>query len=101
MAEQQAEHRQQLETASLTADATAREHQQSTEDGRIRGIIINERIGQMLGFLVAAGCLTAATWGLIHDASVGKLTLFLGLPIAGVIRAFLPKTQSPKPLKGK
>jgi len=91
MAEQQAEHRQHLEKDSLTSDTNARERQLSIESNRIQGTLRNERIGQILGFLVAALCVAAAAWGLMHNAGIGQIGLFLGLPIMGVVKAFLPR----------
>lgn len=92
MAERQSEHRQQIELETLHADNAARDRQITVEDSRIRGTLLNERIGQILGFAIAAGCLGGAVWGMIHGSSPVVIGLFLGLPIAGVIKAFLPKS---------
>ncbi|HDR9185560.1 TPA: DUF2335 domain-containing protein [Burkholderia vietnamiensis] len=98
MAERQAEHRQALETASLTSDSIARDNQIDVERNRIEGVIFNERLGQFFGFAVAVGCVGFAGWGMMNGASATVIGLFLGLPIAGVIKAFINGRQGhPKP----
>lgn len=99
MAERQAEHRQQIELETLRADNAARDRQITVEDSRIRGTLLNERIGQILGFAIAAGCLGGAIWGIVHGSSPVVIGLFLGLPIASVIKAFLPKPRNGTPPK--
>ncbi|MCA8037114.1 DUF2335 domain-containing protein [Burkholderia arboris] len=87
MAERQAEHRQELELTSLNADIEARDNQLAAEQARVSGIIWNERIGQILGWTVAAACVGGAVLGMVRGASPITIGLFLSLPVAGMIKA--------------
>jgi len=94
MAEQQAQHRQHIERDSLAGDQIARQEQLAIERGRIVGTIWSERIGQLFGFAIAAGCLGGAFWGMTHDRGVATIGLFLGIPILSVVKAFLSRPQA-------
>jgi uncharacterized membrane protein len=91
MAEQQSHHRQQLEARSLESDIEAQRKKSQTEQMSVSGPITNERIGLVLGFIVAAGCVTAAAVGMARGAPPLTIGLFLSLPVAGIIKAFLPR----------
>jgi len=89
MATDQAAHRQALERQAQESDARDRSKMVQTEDARIRGTLINERIGMVCGWLVAIGCLSAAAWSAVNDKPWPIVLAFLGLPVASMVRAFI------------
>lgn len=95
MAERQAQHRQDLEAKSLEADVSARDRQIEVESGRIRGIILNERIGVVLGWSVAAGCVVGAIYSAVHGHGPLAIGAFLSIPVVGVINA-IRQPRKPK-----
>jgi uncharacterized membrane protein len=100
MAEEQARHRQDLEKASLTSDSDAREKQLGIEERRIRGIIANERIGQMLGWTIAVCCVTFAGFCALRGTSAITIAMLLSLPLVGVVKAFVHGRPNPAKPEG-
>jgi len=92
MATDQAAHRQALEREAQESDVLARNKTLDIEDARIRGTIINERIGMFCGWVVAAGCVGGAIWSAVNDKPWPLIAVFLSLPVASIIRAFSGKT---------
>ena len=96
MAEAQASHRQAIELNSLQADALARDVQIQIEGSRVRGIILNERIGLICGWLVASACIGGAITATVYGSGLATVALYLGLPVAGMVKAFLPARHNEK-----
>ncbi|MDW3683074.1 DUF2335 domain-containing protein [Cupriavidus sp. CV2] len=98
MAEQQAKHRQELESRSLEGDISARDRQIEVEHGRIQGIILNERLGQLLGWSVGAGCVAAAIYCIVGGYGTIAAGLFMSIPVGGIINAIRqPTAKRPPP----
>jgi len=91
MATDQVAHRQTLEREAQEHDARDRRKMLETEDVRIRGAILNERIGMVCGWLVAAGCVAGAVWSAVSGKPWQIIAAFLSLPVASIIRAFAGK----------
>jgi len=91
MATDQVAHRQTLEREAQEHDARDRRKMLETEDARIRGAMVNERIGMVCGWLVAAGCVGGAVWCAISGKSWQIVASLLSLPVASIIRAFAGK----------
>jgi len=91
MATDQAAHRQTLERDAQESDIQDRRKMLQTEDARIKGTILNERIGMVCGWLVAAGCVGGAIWSAVNDKPWPIVAAFLSLPVASIIRAFAGK----------
>ena len=91
MASDQASHRRSLEKASQDSDSAARDKQLEIERERIKGGLFTERMGIILGWVIALSCVGAAVWSMIADKSSVVTVAFLGLPIAGIIKAIRTK----------
>lgn len=88
MAEEQATHRQALETRSMEADIEAAQMKMTVEHESVRGPIINERIGIVLGWTVAIACVGGAVYSAVRGYGALVVGAFLCLPVASIIRAF-------------
>lgn len=87
MAEQENQHRQQQEDTALQANIAAQNRQLQLAEDQNRAVFRSDLFGQIMGFLVSAGCVA----GSIYLASIGQpwvAGLLAGLPLAGIIRAF-------------
>ena len=92
MASDQALHRREMEKASLDSDSTARARQIEVENARIQGSIMTDRIGMLLGWLVALACVAGAVWSMVTEKNPVVTVAFLGLPVAGIITAIRKKS---------
>ena len=92
MASDQALHRREMEKASLDSDSTARARQRAVEHARIQGSIMTDRIGMLLGWLVALACVAGAVWSMVTEKNPVVTVAFLGLPVAGIITAIRKKS---------
>jgi uncharacterized membrane protein len=87
MAEDQAAHRRELEMRSLDADREAAQMKMAIESDSIRGPIVNERIGIVLGWTIAAACVGGAVFSAVRGYGALVVGAFLCLPVATIIRA--------------
>jgi uncharacterized membrane protein len=87
MARIQAEHRQQLELEGQRADIAARDRELEIENARIQGILGNEKLGTVLGSVVALTCVGGGIWSMAHDKHWAVTVAFIGLPVASIINA--------------
>jgi uncharacterized membrane protein len=87
MAERQQKHRLESEKLSQISDI---EHRAKTLDLQNRNggrIFASDITGQLLSFVIAAGCVGGALYALTHGADVWAIFAFLGLPVAAIINA--------------
>lgn len=96
MAQRQAEHRQTLELEAQRADIQARDRQLEIENDRIQGVLLNDRLGVILGWTVAAACTVGAVWSMAHDKPGYVTVAFISLPVASIINALRASSQSKK-----
>ena len=92
MASDQAQHRREMEKMALAADSSARDNQLQVEHQRIRGTIVTDRLGMILGWIVALACVAGAIWSAVADKPSVVTIAFLGLPIAGIINSIRKRT---------
>lgn len=92
MASDQAQHRREMERMALAADSSARDNQLQVEHQRIQGTIVTDRLGMILGWIVALACVAGAIWSAFADKPSVVTVAFLGLPIAGIINSIRKRT---------
>jgi len=93
MAEEQAAHRRELETRSLQADIESTQMKMTIEHESVRGPVVNERIGIILGWTVAIACVSGALLSALRGYGALVVGAFLCLPVASIIKAFRSKTK--------
>jgi uncharacterized membrane protein len=87
MAEAEMRHRQSMELQANASDISTREILSHAEDHRIKGILQNERIGQLLGGLVSIGALVGAGYTAYLGVHWSIPVAFVSLPVLGMVKA--------------
>lgn len=95
MAEQQAQHRRDLERRQLEADIAHREHIVNMQRAEHKSIFQNNLIGQICGFMIAAACVAGAIYSALLLQNPILTAIFLGLPVIGMIKALRGNADTP------
>lgn len=100
MAEKQQASRIALEEAQLASDVAHRDQLVAAQKRVHTGAFISDYLGQLLGFLVAIGCLGFAAYAGIWKDNWLVAGLFLSLPGVGMVQAVRGMRVKPKEDKG-
>ena len=82
-------HRRAMEQQTLTANIANQAHHQQLVTQQAKAATQTERLSQLLGFSIALTCIAMAF--LLANSSPWVAGVFIGIPMASVIRAFLKK----------
>jgi uncharacterized membrane protein len=93
MAEEQAAHRREVEMRSLQVDIESSQSKMMIEHESVRGPIINERLGLLLGFTVGIACVGGAIFSAARGYGALVVGAFLCLPVASIIKAVRSTNQ--------
>jgi uncharacterized membrane protein len=86
IAEQQEKHRHNIETVALNADIEVSKAQHARAEKRDKGAFRSDLYAQTISGAIAAACVGAAAWGILHNNNPWA-AVFLGLPVAAMIKA--------------
>lgn len=87
MAEREQHHRTHLERLKLEADIRHREDTLQAQKSEASALWSSNLIGQLLGGLVALTCAAGAIYALWIGAPWYIIAIFLGLPVAAIVKA--------------
>lgn len=88
MAERQQNHRIECEKLELTKDIGHRTEVVALQKIGAKAMFRSDSLGQVLGFIVALLCVSAAIYCAIVLSNTVSTGLFLGLPVLGLVNAF-------------
>lgn len=87
MAEREQAHRHQLAESEQRADIRHRDEVLAAQDGATKAVFRSDALGQVLGALIAAGCVGGAIYNTAIGGPVMATIAFVSLPVASIIKA--------------
>ncbi len=96
LAENESIHRRQLESAAMSANIAAQEHQLTISQYQSKAVFRSDTIGQIFGLIVSLACIAGAIYLAINGQQTVAIAL-AAIPTAAVIRAFFTRTHQVSP----
>ena len=87
MAEAEQRHRTTMEQATLVSDQKHRDMVTVGQVTNAKSIFRSDLVGQILGGMVALGCVAGATFSMYMGAHPTVTIAFVSLPVIGIIKA--------------